>query len=105
MRAMSSSASREWMTSGSPVSRAAAIWRAKAALLRVARRIVVVIVEPGFADRHDFRVLRPRDEIGRRHVELLMGVMRMRADRAIDVGKALGDRKQIGLALRRASRS
>ncbi len=73
--------------------------RAKAALLRLARRVVVVVIEAGFAERHDFRVPRQRDEIGRRHVELFMGVMRMRADRAKHVGKALGDREQVRLAL------
>ena len=58
MRAMSASQSREWITSGKPVSRAAAMWLAEARCLRVARAVVVVIVEPGLADRHDFRMLR-----------------------------------------------
>ena len=87
------------MTSGSPVSRAAAIWAAKAALLRLARRVVVVVIEAGFADRHDFGMPRGRDQIGRGYVELFMGVMRMRADRAEHVGKALGDGEQFRLAL------
>ena len=34
--------------------------RAEALLLRVARAVVVVIVEPGLADRHHFRMLRDR---------------------------------------------
>ena len=59
-RAMSSSASRAWMTSGSPVSRAAAIWARKPRCLRVARAVVVVIVEPGLADR------RPLSDAGER---------------------------------------
>ena len=37
---------------------------AEALLLRVARAVVVVIVEPGLADRHDLRMPRLRDEIG-----------------------------------------
>ena len=72
---------------------------AKAALLRLARRVVVVIIEAGFADRHDFGMPRARDQIGRAHVELFMGVMRVRADRAEHVGKALGDGEQLRLAL------
>ena len=71
---------------------------AKAALLRVARRVVVVIVEAGLADRHDFGVPRARDEVARRHMQFLMGVMRMSADRAKHVGKALGDRQHLGVA-------
>ena len=48
--------------------------------------------------RHDFGVPRARDEIARRHVQFLMGVMRMSADRAKHVGKALGDRQHLGVA-------
>ena len=33
---------------------------AKSALLRLARRVVVVVIEPGFADRHDFGMPRAR---------------------------------------------
>ena len=61
---MSSSASREWITSGSPVSRARRDMGAKALLLRVARAEVVVIVEPGLADRHHLWMAGARDEIG-----------------------------------------
>ena len=64
---------------------------AKAAFLRIARRIVIVIVETGFAERHHFRRAAARDKIGRSHIQFLMGVMRMRADRAKNIGKALGD--------------
>ena len=79
---------------------------AKAALLRVARAAVVVVVEPGFADaRRPLGCARARDKIGRGDVRFLVRVMRMRADRAIDVGKALGDREQLGVPLQRASRS
>ena len=50
-------ASRAWITSGRPVSRAAAMCWRKPLRLRVARGVVVVIVEAGLADRHDFRML------------------------------------------------
>ena len=36
---------------------------AKAALLRVARRVIVVVVEAGLADRHDFGMPRARDQV------------------------------------------
>ena len=74
---------------------------AKAPLLRFARRIVVMIVEAGLAERDDLGRARARDEIGRGDVRLLMRVMRMGADRAIDVGKAFRDRQQLGLPLTR----
>ena len=69
---------------------------AKAALLRVARAIVVVIVEARFAQRDDLRMPCVRHEIGCGDLEFLVGVVRMRADRAIDVGKAFGDSQHIG---------
>jgi hypothetical protein len=94
-----SSASRVWITSGSFVARAAAMWVRKPWRLRVARRVVVVIVEAGFADRHDLGMLRARDQVVGRDVELLMGVMRMRADRAGHVGKALRDRQHLRMTL------
>ena len=71
---------------------------AKAPLLRVARAVVVVIVETRFADRHDFRMPRVGDEIVHCYVQLLVRVMRMRADRAIDVRKTLRDRQHAGKA-------
>ena len=58
--------------------------------------IVVVIVEARFADRDDLRMPCVRDEIGCGDLQFLVGVVRMRADRAINVGKALGDRQHIG---------
>ncbi len=67
--------------------------RAEAALLRLARRIVVVVVEPGFAERDDLGVTRAENEIGGGQIELFVRIMRMRADRAKNVGKALGDRQ------------
>jgi len=82
---MSASQSREWITSGSPVARAATMWRRKPSSCGRARRVVVVIVEPGLADGDDLRMLRARDQIVGGYVELLIGVMRMGADRAEDV--------------------
>ena len=38
---------------------------AEAALLRIARAVVVVIVEPGLADRHHLRMARARDQVAR----------------------------------------
>ena len=72
---------------------------AEALLLRVARAVVVVIVEPGFADRHHLGMARARDQVGGRDVELLVGVVRMGADRAADLGKPLGDRDELGVPL------
>ena len=80
------------MTSGRPVVRAAAIWVTKPGRLRLARRIVVVIVEPRLPDRHDLRMLGEPDKLFGRHVEFLVRVVRMRSDRAVDVVEALGDR-------------
>ena len=58
---------------------------AEALRLRVARRLVVVIVEPGLADRHHLRMRRQPHQFVGRHVELFGGIVRMRADRAEDV--------------------
>ena len=60
---------------------------AEAVFLRLARRVVVVVVETGLAKRNDFGLARARDEVGRADVEFLMGVVRMRADRAEHVRK------------------
>ena len=87
------------MTSGRPVSRAAAICVRKPLRLRVARRLVVVVVEPRLADRHDLRMRRQPDQLVGRDVKLLGGVVRMRADRAIDLVMRLGDLKHAGKAL------
>ena len=96
---MSSSALRAWMTSGSPVSRAAAICVRKPCACACPRRLVVVVVEPGLADRHDLRMRRQPDQLVGGDVGLLGGIVRMRADRAIDLVMRLGDRKHAGKAL------
>ena len=68
--------------------------RAKAARLRLRRAVVVEIVEPGLAQRDDLRVPGQLDQLFGRDAVFLVGVMRMGADRAIDVGKALRDGEQ-----------
>ena len=55
---------------------------AEALLLRVARAVVVVVVEPRLADRHHLGMAGARDQVGGADVELLVGVVRMGADRA-----------------------
>ena len=79
---MSSSASRAWMTSGSPVWRAAAIWRAEPRACDVLRRVVVVVVEPGLADATQRGCARQPDQSSAVDVRLFGRVVRMRADRA-----------------------
>ena len=71
---------------------------AKTALLRLARRVVVVVVEAGLADRHDFGMPRARDQIARGHMQFLVGIVRMGPDRAEHVREALGDRQHLGMA-------
>ena len=56
-----------------------------------------MIVEPGLADRHHLGMARALDQFRRADVELLVGMVRMGADRAEHLGKPLGDRQQIGL--------
>jgi hypothetical protein len=57
-----------------------------------------VIVETGLPDRNNLGGAGAGHEIAGGDVQLLMRVMRMRADRAIDVREALGDGEKIGLA-------
>ena len=95
---MSSSASREWITSGSCVARAAAMWVRKPCSC----------ASRGLNCRSDSRARprrspppsdgRARDQIGGRDVEFLVRVVRMRADRARNVRKALGDREHLRVA-------
>ena len=58
-----------------------------------------MVVEARFANRDDLGMARPRDQVGRGHVGFLVGVMRMRADRAKNIGKALGDGQYLGMAV------
>src|SRR5258707_775270 len=52
-------------------------------------------VEPRLAERARLRVTRPRHQIGRRDVELLMGIVRVRAARTEHVGETLDDVDQL----------
>ena len=58
-----------------------------------------MVVEPNFAKRDDVRMPRAGDQVGRRNVQFLVRIMRVCADRAIDIGKALGDRQHAGMAV------
>src|SRR4051794_1977766 len=68
--------------------------RAKTALLRLARAVLIEVVQPGFAQRNDLWVPRQLDELFRRNTVLLVCMVRMGADGAIDVRKTLSDREQ-----------
>ena len=68
--------------------------RAKAALLRLARAVLIKIIQPRLAQRHDLRMLGQFDQLAGRNAVFLIGLVRMGADRAIDVGKPLGDGQQ-----------
>lgn len=73
--------------------------------LCVARRIVIMIVEPGFADRDCLPMLRQRDDFIGRDAALFTCIVRMRADRTIDRFMALGDgTDHVELAYARANR-
>ena len=89
---MSASASRAWITSGRPVSRAAAVCRTKALLLDVARAVFVVVVEARLADRHNLGMARQFDQFLDHDIELArQRDVRMGADRAEDVVMGFGD--------------
>ena len=53
--------------------------------LRLGRRVLVVVVEARLADGDDLRVLREAHDLVGRMSQLLVRVVGMRADRAIDV--------------------
>ena len=57
-----------------------------------------MIIEPCFAERHDFGMPRAPSEIGWGKIKLLVRMMRMRSDRAEDVRKPFSDRKHIAMA-------
>src|SRR5215470_16254808 len=63
--------------------------RSKSTLLRLARGIVIVIIEAGFADRHDLFSAASGCELGQANVCFFVRVMWMRADRAINLRKTL----------------
>ena len=58
-----------------------------------------MVVEPGFADCHGLGVPGQLHQVGDADVWLLVSVMRMGSDRAIDLRKALRDGEQPGAAL------
>src|SRR6476646_12047637 len=68
----------------------------KAPLLRLWRTVVVKIIQPGFAEGDDLRVFGQINQLFGGNAVFLVGVMRMGADRAIDVRKSLSDGKQSG---------
>src|SRR6478736_2275900 len=65
--------------------------RAKAALLSLARTVLVEIIQPRLPQRYDLRVPSQFDQFAGWNAVFLIGVMRMGTDRTIDVGKSLGD--------------
>ena len=67
---------------------------AEASLLRRARAVLVEVVETRLAQRHHLGMACQRDQFLRRDAVLLVGLMRMSADRAINLGIARGDRQQ-----------
>ena len=91
---MSSSASRAWISSGRPVSRAAAMWRRKPSAC-ASGVMLVVVVEARLADGDHLRMRGQAHDLLERDVELLVRVVRMRADRAVDVGVRLRDGEQL----------
>ena len=72
---------------------------AKSAFLGLSRAVVVVVVEPGLADRNHLGMARAADQLVDADIELLLGVVRMGADRAVHVGEALGDGEHLGVSL------
>ena len=58
-----------------------------------------MVVEPGLPDRHHLGMARAADQLVDGDVELLMGIVRMGANGAIDLGKVLGDGEHLGMPL------
>ena len=58
---------------------------AEALGLRLARAVVVEVVEPGLADGHHLGMRRQPHDLLDRDIQLLVGIVRVRADRAEDV--------------------
>jgi hypothetical protein len=91
---MSSSAEREWMTTGeaSPPRRLDVALEA-ARLGRVVA--LVVVIETGFADGDAARVVAEPDQVRGSDLGLFVRVMRMGPHRAPDVVVRLGDRRDL----------
>ena len=58
-----------------------------------------MVVEPRLPDRHHLGMARARDQLVGADVELLVGMVRMGADRAVDLREALGDGEHLGMPL------
>src|SRR5215813_1528518 len=71
---------------------------AKSLFLRRPRAALVVVVEPGLSDGDHLGMAGAADQLIDSDVELLVRVMRMRANGAIDIGKALGDGNHLSVA-------
>src|SRR5260370_12969361 len=56
-----------------------------------------MVVESGLSERDHLGMARAPDELIDADVQLLVRVMRMGADRAVDIGKALGDGEHLGV--------
>src|SRR4051812_29245559 len=68
--------------------------RAKTALLRLPRAVLIEIIQAGFAQSHDLWMLRQFDQLLCTDIIFLVCMVRMGADRAINVGETLRDRQQ-----------
>src|SRR5262249_49724678 len=55
------------------------------------------VIESGLSDRDHLGMARAANELIDADVQLLVRVMRMGADRAVDIGKALGDGEHLGV--------
>ena len=87
-------------------SRASAIWARKTRCGDVARRVIIMIVEPRLADADAFADARRSSRIARRRPPAPHAAsMRMRADGEKHVVVALGDRDETRRLRRRGSRS
>src|SRR3954471_1650957 len=71
---------------------------AEAPLLRLTWAQIVVVIEPSLSDRNHLGMARAHDQVVHRDVELLMRMVRMGADRAIDIGKAFGDGEHLAVS-------
>ena len=79
---------RTWITSGWPTRAREPDLRAQRLALRVARRVLVPVVEPALADRDHARVCEPAVERGLRDRAPLGGVVRVHADAGPDVRRS-----------------
>ena len=64
--------------------------------LRLARRVVVIEIEPRFAEAHNLLVPALFEQRLRRRQRLDRGLMRMDSHGAMDIGRAFGDRTHAG---------